>query len=207
MSDEKKWTVQDELQKRSHAEMLKGNDEPMRRLWQLQIEAQRAETEAHQARLEQARLQLEQKQLEFEGERLRIYDVAPFAETAVGFAHLAVKSLLLLNGGAAVALIAFAGHLLSGSEKGSLQLSALGQSALLFGCGAAAGAIVAVFAYFTQYCYGEALEAQYQKNEKRANCMWERGARCHWTAVLAALSGAALFIAGLVKTSHQFVQL
>jgi hypothetical protein len=76
-------------------------------------------------------------------------------EQGTKFAIEAMKALLVINGGAAVALLAFAGQIgKNGGDPASIA-SRLGNSLLGFGFGALFATIGFVAAYFTQLHYGK----------------------------------------------------
>ena len=68
------------------------------------------------------------------------------------FAMEAMKTLLLLNGGSAVALLAFVGNL-KGSNA-TAPLPSIGSAMLCFGLGALCAALAFIFAYLAQLEYG-----------------------------------------------------
>jgi hypothetical protein len=76
-------------------------------------------------------------------------------EQGTTYAVEAMKALLAINGGAAVALLAFAGQIgKNGGDPASIA-SRLGNSLVCFGFGALAATIGFVAAYFTQLYYGK----------------------------------------------------
>ena len=76
-------------------------------------------------------------------------------EQGTKYAVEAMKALLAINGGAAVALLAFAGQIgKSGGDPASIA-SRLGNSLFGFGFGALAATIGFIAAYFTQLYYGK----------------------------------------------------
>jgi uncharacterized membrane protein YidH (DUF202 family) len=75
------------------------------------------------------------------------------------YALEAIKALLLINGGAAVALLAFAGIFAKEGSEGARIASSLSSSLLAFGIGALLSAIAFVFAYNTQREYGRGGES------------------------------------------------
>jgi uncharacterized membrane protein YidH (DUF202 family) len=64
-----------------------------------------------------------------------------------------MKSLLLLNGGAAIALLTFIGNHPVVTKK-SMMTDAVGNSLLSFGVGTVSAAMVFILAYLTQLHYG-----------------------------------------------------
>ena len=70
------------------------------------------------------------------------------------YATEAMKALLAINGGAAVALLAFAGQISKTGGDPAWVASQLGNSLLGFGLGALFAALAFVAAYITQLYYG-----------------------------------------------------
>jgi hypothetical protein len=74
-------------------------------------------------------------------------------KAAVENANLVFRIAVLINGGAAVSVLAFAGGLISQGKLGlGPQASDISFSLLLFALGLLAGALGIGFAYFTNYC-------------------------------------------------------
>jgi hypothetical protein len=65
-----------------------------------------------------------------------------------------IKALLVINGGAAVALLAFAGNFAKGGGDAASIASSLGWSLVAFGIGALFSALAFFFAYSSQLQYG-----------------------------------------------------
>ena len=70
-------------------------------------------------------------------------------EQGTKFAHEGIKVLLTLNGGAAIALLTFAGH-----ASSPLGITRVGYALLAFGAGALSAAVTFLTAYLTQLEYG-----------------------------------------------------
>jgi hypothetical protein len=68
-------------------------------------------------------------------------------EQGTKYAIEGIKALLAINGGAAVALLAFAGNLTKGGREPAAVASSLGVSLMCFGGGALAAAVAFIFAY------------------------------------------------------------
>jgi hypothetical protein len=77
----------------------------------------------------------------------------PMSEAAMRYAELAIRSLLLVAGGAAIALAGFAGHSLGSGNPVILQ--ALGSSVVWFAYSAAGAVEVAGLSYVAQILYHE----------------------------------------------------
>lgn len=129
--------------------------------------------------LERERLELERHRLELEIDRVGF-------DAAHSFAHL-----ILINGAAVVALLAFLGHDRVGST-GTTDTGQLALAMILFGAGVATGAICALLAYLFQTVEREGQE-------------WVRARKLlRYSAVGAALSGVAFFVAGLLVATCAF---
>lgn len=74
---------------------------------------------------------------------------------AMRFAEIALKGAVLINGGAAVAFLAFIGTLWTGSNENPESLLKLTGPLMLFVWGVFLGAISSGIAYLTQICYAE----------------------------------------------------
>lgn len=96
----------------------------------------------------------------------------------------ALHALLIINGGAVVALLGVLSNLV-GKAGGSDFAIALALPLLLFGIGVLAGATGFAFRYFSQACYSES-DDDNDKYEK-----W--GDRFRYSAIATALGGYALF--------------
>ena len=70
------------------------------------------------------------------------------------YGHTALKSSILINGGAAAAMLAFIGNIWGGSLAQDVMVS-LTNSIILFCFGVASGALGTGFTYITQYGYAE----------------------------------------------------
>lgn len=109
----------------------------------------------------------------------------------ISFGQGAIRSLVLINGGAAVAVMTFVGNLKSRQENGA---EILAQSMLLFSFGVVAAAIVAGFAYVTQYLY-----------DSSAGRLSKLGVTFHFTAMFFAVVSLVLFVGGLLKAYSGFL--
>lgn len=140
-----------------------------------------------QAKNEHERNLLEQDRIKNDSNRMMF-------ESVMGFSHLAIRSLLLLNGGAAIALLAFTGHLASNEAAGPKVIEALSGAILLFGSGAGCGTAVALLAYISQSLFHSASLSNGGRVEK-----WAIFFRL--TCVVVALVGMSIFVVGLVMTT------
>jgi hypothetical protein len=119
-------------------------------------------------------------------------------EAAISAANLALRMALLINGGAAVALLSFDGHL---PQK---QMTAVAGTLLWFAWGVAASVAGIALAYFTNYCMAgvassklKSYQAPFVSDGPRT-WKWIFANRVfHILAVLAGLASLVLFIVGM----------
>ncbi len=74
---------------------------------------------------------------------------------AIRFAEIALKSAVLINGGAAVAFLAFIGTLWTGTAENPESIMKLSGPLMMFVWGVFLGALSSGLAYLTQICYAE----------------------------------------------------
>lgn len=74
--------------------------------------------------------------------------------SVITYGSAAMKSSLLINGGAAVAILAFIGNIWT-KETGLEAVKSLTTAILLFSFGVLAAALGTAGSYFSQYCYAE----------------------------------------------------
>ena len=127
------------------------------------------------------------------------------ASISSGFGVL--KSLLLINGGAAVALIALAGSSFSG-EVGSKYIDAARffDSLMWFGLGVASAVLGSAFAYFINYFYTAAASKRNLSYDypylidTKATKRWNyAGLACHILALISAGCSLGVFLAGMAS--------
>lgn len=147
----------------------------------ISIERDRLEVEKRRLALEEARLKYEPQRLSFEAETK--FGVVSF-ESTIKFADIAIRSLLVLNGGAALAILSFAAH--GFKQEGH---SALSQSVLIFGIGAACSVLTAGLAYLAQSLFGH----RYNKAGYFAQAL----------GVAVALMSLVAFFAGMMEASRR----
>lgn len=85
---------------------------------------------------------------------------------AIESANVALKGLLLLNGGAAIALLAFLANVLNGAEPGpdvAAMLARIGNTLTNFGWGAGAAVAASCVAYVTNRAYAWQMQS-YSRN-------------------------------------------
>ena len=108
----------------------------------------------------------------------------------------ALQSLLVINGGAVVALLGVFSSL-AGKDGGSALARYLSLPLLQFGLGVLVAALGFAFRYFSQACYSES-SAENDNYEKAGN--WLR-----YAAIASALSGYGLFGFAVVNSYHAVV--
>ncbi len=107
------------------------------------------------------------------------------------YGHTALKSAILINGGAAAAMLAFIGNIWNGALVQNV-MGPLTNSIILFCFGVASGALGTGFTYFTQYGYAE-------KKVKFARSF-------HVLTILLVLVSYSLFIFGCYEAYESFVE-
>jgi hypothetical protein len=88
-----------------------------------------------------------------EHDRSREYQKAT-DEAVIKGGEVAIRTVMLINGGAAVAVLAFIGALVREGGVSVKQIAGVSTSLLWFGGGVAAAAWALGLAYCTNYCYG-----------------------------------------------------
>lgn len=190
MSDERGHTVSDELQRRAILKLQQGDEA-------LALQVQESQREDRRLVLEDARyrhrLAVEADQLE--RKMFREAEVSMF-DTVISYGTLTVRSLLILNGGAAIALLALLGHVVTSDEGASALLTSdLAKAIRQFGMGALCGAGMAALGYFTQYAY----------TKEMRDAWWGPQARgLHFLTVALGLIGYGFFISGLLTAARAF---
>lgn len=102
----------------------------------------------------------------------------------IAFGQGAIRSLTLINGGAAIATMTFVGNVKTTEESASYAATAL----LLFSIGVALAALVAGFAYVTQYFY-----------DISSGRVHKAGMRFHGAAMICALGSLVCFLLGIYQ--------
>lgn len=126
--------------------------------------------------------------------------------------HHALRTIMLINGGAAIALLAFIGAI--ASKEGVSSVADLAAAIQWFALGVAVTAAAMGFAYFVNYCYVASLysveldwEHPYVKDTPKSK-RWERiGLTLHViTPVLAAVA-LVMFVCGMWNVQQEVVKL
>lgn len=119
-------------------------------------------------------------------------------EQAINSSNVVMRSLLLINGGSAVALLAFVGSI---SSKEGIDFSqvilALSDPLLLFGWGVAIAVFAMMFAYFTNFSTVGHTFAEAGSSEERRYGAWKTA--FHVASVLAAFASLLLFLWGIYE--------
>ncbi|MDO8288768.1 MAG: hypothetical protein Q7T44_06070 [Parvibaculum sp.] len=132
-------------------------------------------------------------------------------KASIESANLALKSLLLLNGGACIALLGFLASVFSSDAQYADKVSALQPfiSALIkFTWGAAFAVLATAVAYFVNSYYARGLMAYdksfewpYVKSNDQADREWRIGSRLNLAAVLVAAVSMGMFVWGIISVS------
>ncbi len=150
-----------------------------------------------QRELAQHRNQLEQHRNQLEQNRIHVEAVNSSVLAAITFAGAAIKGLILINGGAAIAILAFLGHVASTPELTFAEFEALGSALIAFGWGALAGAMTAGSSYLSQIYFSEVTKSG-------SKCAGVAGKIFRLTAVALAIFGYGVFVYGLYTAASAF---
>lgn len=117
-------------------------------------------------------------------------------EQAIATSNAVLRSLILINGGAAVAVLAFFGSL-AGSHSLNItgKVADLTSPLLWFGWGVAAAVVSMILAYFTHY----ATAGHAQAGEETRRLYGGAKIVFHVLGVLAALGSLAFFVWGMYE--------
>lgn len=130
-------------------------------------------------------------------------------EATLNSAENSIRVLLLINGGAAVSVLAFAGSLASKDRVTTDQLNAIAGSLVWFACGVASSALTAFFSYLTNISYLFATAAQlrrpafpYVVPTRQSVGRQLIGRIFHGLALLTALASLILFLIGMCEVKE-----
>jgi hypothetical protein len=140
----------------------------------------------------------------------RLYTILEKSEeSTLRSAENAIRIILLINGGAAASVLAFAGSLASRDRVTIDQLSAIAGSLVWFACGVASAALTAFFSYLSNLLYLFATMAQsrrlafpYVEPTPKSVRRFRIGRIFHCLALLAALGSLALFLVGMYEVEN-----
>src|ERR1700722_14272108 len=123
-----------------------------------------------------------------------------------------LRPLVLINGGAAIAILTFAGGL--AKDHKDAQIASIADGLIWFACGMTAAALASGISYAINYCYGAEAHASmldfdllYVHATKNSVKFRHRGKVFHWLAVLLALGSSALFVMGVWTVSGAIAHL
>jgi hypothetical protein len=124
---------------------------------------------------------------------------------AIDAANAAVKSLLLINGGAVVALLGFIAALAGPTPEARSSIASLASPLMWFGGGVGVAVFAGLCAYLVHFCYASASLSQDQGwkhpyvTENKASKAWLIVGRVfHILGVLAAVAALSLFATGVI---------
>jgi hypothetical protein len=127
-------------------------------------------------------------------------------EAAINAANAAIRIALLMNGGAAVAVLAFIGGLVAQKVVPVSDLGKIAAGLMWFTTGVALAGGSAAFAYFTNYCIATSStkkqrdwEHPFVKETKSSTAYRWSGIVCQIFAILLAFSALASFVVGTTK--------
>lgn len=140
----------------------------------------------HLAKLEEYRAENERNIAHYNAQQLHAVEMF---RSVISYGAAALKSSILINGGAAVALLAFIGNVWN---KGLVQASVtpLMSAIVYFSFGVLAAAIGTAASYLTQYCYGE----EHNKT----------GTAFHVLTVICVIGAYAMFSFGVLDAHEAF---
>lgn len=149
---------------------------------------------------EQQRWDYEQSRAIAEREHDRLDDFFHrMNETAISASHVALRTLLLMNGGAAIALLSYDGRL------PAVQAKAAAGTLLWFALGVVTTAVAMALTYFTHLAMAAMLSSKTRSYQRPFVSDSPRTAQllrwkivCHWLAAIAATVALALFVIGVL---------
>ena len=135
------------------------------------------------------------------------------AQAAYTNATFAFRTLILINGGAAIAILAFVGSLIS-SDVNPDDLTALTAPLMWFVVGIVAVGFSVAGAYFTNYCVSTAIgrdtltwEHPYIERNENSEAWYWRAQLFQYFAVAAAFASLTCFIFGMMQIRDGLNQL
>ncbi|MBI3705409.1 MAG: hypothetical protein HY244_16550 [Rhizobiales bacterium] len=137
-----------------------------------------------------------------------------FLEAASKSAEVTVKTSIIVNGGAAVAILAFIGGLVGKDVVGIKQVTDITSSLMWFASGVASGVGALAFIYLTNYC--AAARVGFRKRIFQAPYVVDTGlstflrnlyTASHVIAVVMSLASLFLFIWGMIDVRASIVGL
>lgn len=163
----------------------------------LQIQKQKLEIEQYKTRLEHSNA-------EFERYKIKHHEWQSGMDAAIAFANAAIKSLLLLNGAAAISLLALIGHMVRIDHYEGVE--ALVSALLYFGWGAFLGPAVGFLSYVAQFYYSQSVWDS-EGEDKYSFSSNNMGQHIHYLAFLCAIMSLFLFLFGMYEAGNAFISL
>ena len=130
-------------------------------------------------------------------------DFDTFNQWAAETATSVLKSLLLINGGAAVAALSFVAAVEKKSAHSDAGVSAIAAGLTCFAAGVAVAVMAMMLAYVTHYSTMVALSAEYEKKLARISVFVKRFV--HLVAGIAAFGSLYLFFKGVLQMREAVV--
>jgi hypothetical protein len=121
-------------------------------------------------------------------------------EAAIKGGDAVLKALLLVNGGAAVSILAFIGGLAAQARVELDQLKAVANSLMLFALGVVAAVVGMGFAYWTNYAV--AAQTNRMRSGESTVTITRIKIVLHTAAFLAVVASIALFVWGVFDVRH-----
>jgi hypothetical protein len=135
-------------------------------------------------------------------------------EAALKSAEVAVKTSVVVNGGAAVAILAFIGGLVGKDIVGVKQVADVASSLMWFASGVAAGLAALALIYLTNYCAAAAVRFRqrifrdpYIRDTKLSRFIRKSYTISHIVAVIVSLMSIGLFIQGMIDVRDSITRL
>jgi hypothetical protein len=135
-------------------------------------------------------------------------------EAIIKAGEVAIRTVMIVNGGAAVSVLAFLGALAHQEDVTVKDMAGISSSLLWFGGGVAAAAWALALSYFTNYCYSgeegsKVLTWKHPYIEEGTKTLtWRRWARTfHLGAIVWAVLALAFFIIGMFDVRNAIVRL
>lgn len=134
--------------------------------------------------------------------------IADARKAAIEAATTAIRLMILVNGGAVVALLAFAGALETGESGSVVTMDALAAPIRWFAVGVGLSALAAAWAYFVNVLdadilgsYSHSWEHPYLHKGNVTNRLGIARAFFYWTGLLLALGSLASFFIGVFQVT------
>lgn len=135
-------------------------------------------------------------------------------ETIVRDAATVVRSLILINGGAAISILTFVGALAGKAEKSSLQISEIAVGLTCFAIGVAIAVLIASLSYVVNFLYVAAAstvqmnwEHPYVHKTAKAKRLEWWGKILHVSAVVLAPVSLIFFVGGIIAVGRAVANL